>query len=199
MASPSDPPSEAFLDRALAHLDAGGARLGRGRLLCVDGPSGAGKSTFAARVSRRRSASLVIVDDLLDGWTGGIAPAVERLVQDVLTPLADGRAASYRRYDWHRGHFGPPVTVPPGDLLVLEGVGAGARAIAGFSTTLVWLEAPTAVRRRRALARDGDSYAPHWDHWAALEESHFAVEGTSARADLRWPAHESGGKQDGRR
>lgn len=169
----------------LAHLSSGPALLHGGRLLCVDGPSGAGKSDLAAEVARRTGAAVVAIDDLLNGWYGGIDRAVRDLVRDVVLPLAAGRPGSYRRYDWGRGAFGEEVEVLPADLVVVEGVGAGARALDPFRTTLVWLDAPADVRRRRALARDGDAYAPYWDHWALLERRHFAEQRTSARADLR--------------
>ena len=41
-----------------------------------------------------------------------------------------------------------------------------------------------AVRRARALARDGAVYAPHWDRWAAQEDALLARERTSERADV---------------
>jgi hypothetical protein len=39
----------------------------------------------------------------------------------------------------------------------------------------VWMQAPTSSRRARALARDGDTYRPHWDRWAAQEEAHVTA------------------------
>jgi cytidylate kinase len=43
-----------------------------------------------------------------------------------------------------------------------------------FAAVRVWLEAPATVRKERALARDGDTYAPHWDRWAAQEDAVYA-------------------------
>jgi hypothetical protein len=40
------------------------------------------------------------------------------------------------------------------------------------------------VRRRRALGRDGDTYAPHWDRWSAQEEAYAARERPRERAGL---------------
>lgn len=177
--------------QVLDHLARGPARLGTARLLTVDGPSGSGKSTLAGQVSARTGAAVLPVDDLLDGWHGGVDAAVADLVRGVLAPLSQGRPGRYRRYDWHRGAFGGHVSVPPGDLLVVEGVGAGARALDPFRTTLVWLDAPVDLRRRRALARDGDSFAPYWDHWAEVEERHFTAERTPERADLRFSPPEA--------
>ena len=63
-------------------------------------------------------------------------------------------------------------------------MGSGASVVRPFLSLLIWLEAPADVRRRRALARDGDTYAPFWEIWAAQEAEHFAAEGTRGVADL---------------
>ena len=66
----------------------------------------------------------------------------------------------------------------------MEGVGAGARAAATFTSVLVWLELAADLRQERALARDGDLFRPHWQRWAAQEDVLLAREQTRARADL---------------
>ena len=48
----------------------------------------------------------------------------------------------------------------------------------------VWLELETPARRTRALARDGETFAPHWDRWAAQEEDYLARHAPRAAADL---------------
>jgi dephospho-CoA kinase len=50
---------------------------------------------------------------------------------------------------------------------------------------LIWVDAPEEQRYRRAMARDGDAYAPHWARWAAQERAHFAADRTRERADVR--------------
>jgi hypothetical protein len=41
------------------------------------------------------------------------------------------------------------------------------------------------VRFRRGIARDGETYRPHWERWAWQETAHFAAEATACRADVR--------------
>jgi len=157
--------------------------LGAGRLISVDGPAGSGKTTLAAELAAGSGATLVHLDQLYDGWGGlpGIGATLDRL----LRPLALGRPGTYRRYDWHAGAFADTVTVAPTELLVLEGVGSGSAAIADLVTVLVWLDAAPDERKRRALDRDGDSFAQQWEAWAEAEASHFAREETRERADVR--------------
>lgn len=166
------------------------ARLGRGRLVCVDGPSGSGKSVLARAVAaeataRGARAQVVHTDDLLDGW-GGLPGLADRLRTLVVEPLADGHPARYRRYDWEQGRVGEEQEVLAVDLLVLDGVGAGARALAPWRACLVWVAADDdALRLARALDRDGHEIRSELEVWHAAEREHFAREGLPGTADLR--------------
>jgi hypothetical protein len=46
------------------------------------------------------------------------------------------------------------------------------------------LEVPASVRKKRALDRDGETFAPYWDMWAVQEDAMLARERTRDRADL---------------
>lgn len=164
----------------VARVRATPAQCGATRLVCVDGPSGAGKTRLATALATALGDPPVVrMDELYPGWDG-LAAGVDRLRTEVVAPLAAGRPARYRRWDWARGTYGErrDLGVPP--LLVVEGVGAGAAP-----GLLVWLDAPEDVRYRRAMDRDGFTYAPHWARWAAQERAHFAADRTAERADVR--------------
>jgi uridine kinase len=163
----------------------GPARCGDTRLVCVDGPSGAGKSTLASRLAAALGDPPVLhMDDLYPGWDG-LAAAVPLLYEQVVAPLAARRPARYRRYDWDRGEFAETRRLGRPAVLVVEGVAAGARPVAPYTSLLVWVEASRAERLRRGIARDGETYRPQWARWAAQEAAHFAADGTRDRADLR--------------
>lgn len=123
-------------------------------------------------------------DDLLDGWADQFT-FWSRLEQTVLAPLRAARPGRYRRYDWSRGAFTPePLPVPPAPILILEGVSSARAAVAAELTYAVFVTAPAALRRRRALDRDGSAIAANLDVWRRAERIHFAVDGTAERADL---------------
>lgn len=188
LAGVSEP--EHTLRRLVRLARARGPRAGATRVIAIDGPSGSGKTVAALRLRDLLGAEhggppqLVHMDDLYPGWDG-LADSVPRLAEGVLAPLAAGRPGAYRRWNWEGGRDGELVTVPVCDWMVVEGAGCGSRAPGEFVSALLWLDAPVETRRRRALARDGEVFAPHWQRWADQERDLFAAEGTQQRADLR--------------
>ncbi|WP_433376099.1 uridine kinase family protein [Actinoplanes sp. CA-142083] len=162
-------------------------RLGNTRLIAVDGPSGAGKTTFALRLAKQLDAPVVHTDDLLDGWDDQFT-FWERLERQVLGPIRRGETATYRRYQWHLGEFaGPPVRVDPAPAVLVEGVSAARREIRPELSLSVFVVAPSDLRWRRALARDGDdsvAFRAYLERWRAAEDRHFAEDDTRDAADL---------------
>ncbi|WP_258726818.1 uridine kinase family protein [Cellulomonas sp. NS3] len=170
------------------------ARLGPVRLVCVDGPAGSGKSTFAAALAghltdRGVGAAVLHLDDLYAGWSGLDGDLAPRLSAQVLEPLRRGRAGRYQRYDWPSERFADWVDVPVPQALVVEGCGAGRRAVTHDAVVLVWVEAPAPLRLDRGLERDGAAMRPHWERWMHDEQVHFRREGTADRADVRLDAY----------
>jgi len=175
---------EETLARIESRLLAAPARAGGTRVLAIDGRSGSGKTRLGTELAARlEGAALVQLDQLYPGWDG-LAASVPLLVGGVLAPLSEGLPAGFERWDWQAGRPGPWQPVPAAAVLVVEGAGSGSRACTRYLSMLVWLRAPAPFRHRRAMSRDGDSYAPHWRRWADQEDRLFAAEGTRARADL---------------
>ncbi len=160
-------------------------RLGPVHLVCVDGPAGSGKSTLAAALAAQLGSGCAVVhlDDLYEGWSG-LGGVWDRVEAQVLRPLAAGRPARYRRYDWLAGAFAEWVDVPVPDVLVLEGCGSAPRAVDDRATLRVFVEAPDDVRLARGLARDGEAQREHWTAWMREEAAEFSREDTRARADV---------------
>jgi hypothetical protein len=140
----------------------------------VDGRSGAGKSHFAAELARSRDAVVVSIDDVYPGWDG--LDAGSWLIHEYLVrPYLAGLTGRYRPWSWEEQRRGEWVEVSPDVPLIVEGCGAIRRDSVTTSSRRVWLETDDAVRRERALERDGQMYEPHWTRWALQEERFLAL------------------------
>ncbi|MFV0137160.1 uridine kinase [Streptomyces sp. HMX87] len=153
------------------------------RLIGVDGHAGSGKSTFAGRLAEALGGAPVLhLDDVashaeLFDWTG-------RLLSQVIEPLSHGESAHYAPYDWRARRFGPPRPLPPAPLILLEGVGAGRRALRPHLAALLWMELPAEEAWARGRARDGAEQREFWDRWVPAERAHFTDDPSRPFADL---------------
>lgn len=157
-------------------------------IIAIDGRSGAGKTTLAvelaARLRAHHKVSLFHLEDIYPGWNG-LATGIERYVSTVLAPLSRGEAASWVCWDWENHDDGEPRVTLPAEIVIVEGVGAAAAAARPLLSAVIWAEAPDDVRRTRALDRDGGTYEPFWDQWAAQEEEWLAADKVPLDADVR--------------
>lgn len=157
-------------------------------IIAVDGRSGAGKTTLAvelaARLRQHHRVSLFHLEDIYPGWNG-LMPGIERYVATVLKPLSAGQAAEWTSWDWEKHYDGGSRVTLPAEIVIVEGVGAAAEAARPMLDAVVWVEASGDDRRRRALMRDGSTYEPYWDSWAAQEDAWLAEDQVAGAADVR--------------
>ncbi|PPF31847.1 ATP-binding protein [Rathayibacter tritici] len=161
----------------------------RCRTVLVDGPSGSGKSTVArALVEQIRLApgaptiALVQMDDLYPGWSG-LDRASQESARVLVRPHALGLAAHWRPWNWAAGTTAGRRVVRE-DVLVLEGCGSASADARRVADLVIWLEAGDELRRARALARDGELFAAHWDAWDRSFRSYCERERPRRGADL---------------
>jgi len=184
----------ASVDAAVPLVDAARPVCGDTVVVAVDGPSGSGKSTLAtalatALATRPRQPGqpgqpqVLRMDDIYPGWDG-LADAVPNLHDWVLAPLARGERAAYRRFDWVAGRYAEEHEVPAAPLLIVEGVGSSVGVCAQYIAVALWVETTLDERFRRAIARDGEAYRPHWERWARQEQALFEADRTRSRAAL---------------
>lgn len=158
-------------------------------VVAIDGRSGAGKTDLADALEaelrcRDVTVTTVHTDQLCPGWDG-LDQVPGRLVDDVLAPLSVGENARFRRWDWLADAPAARRTeVADTAVLVVDGVGSGAAATTAFVDLLIWVTAPTDERHRRAMARDGATFRPQWDRWAAQENVLFDRDRPADRAGI---------------
>ncbi|MFD9305898.1 uridine kinase [Streptomyces sp. NPDC060048] len=180
MESPVSHPSLRPLARELAALP---PSLGEVRLIGIDGHAGSGKSTLAGLLARALGGAPVLhLDEVatheeLFDWEA-------RLRAQVLEPLAAGRPAHWAPYDWTLRHFGPERVLEPAPVLLVEGVGAGRRALRPRLARLLWMETPRAESWGRGRNRDGRELSDFWDGWERAERAHFSDDPSRPFADI---------------
>lgn len=152
-------------------------------IIAIDGPSGSGKTTLADAVAQDLGAPLVHMDDIYPGWDG-LAAAVDLVTDQVLVPLARGERAAYKVWDWERGDWGRSAVVPAAEVLVLEGCGSSVGRAGDYAALRVWVDADAQVRHQRGIERDGETFEPHWESWAAQERTLFGQDRTAERAHI---------------
>ncbi|MFE3020432.1 uridine kinase [Streptomyces sp. NPDC059256] len=149
------------------------------RLVSVDGHAGSGKSTFAARLAaalgtESEPAPVLHLDDLAShaepfAWT-------DRMLAEVIAPLSEGRAAHYAPYDWDAHRFTAPRRLPLAPVVLIEGVGAGRRALRPRLAGLFWMDRDASSSWQRGRQRDGEALTEFWDGWTTAETQHFSAD-----------------------
>nr|WP_294691438.1 NTP transferase domain-containing protein [uncultured Friedmanniella sp.] len=172
---------------------------GRPRVIALDGASGTGKSTLAAALRLRTGATVLPGDDFYapsmavldaagrDRLTGADVAARafdwRRLRAEALEPLRAGRPARYRPFAWGAGPtpdaLADPRTLPPGPVVVVDGVYSARPELADLVDLAVLVTAPEPVRAERLVARRDD---PGWASLWERGERHYLTQIRPARS-----------------
>jgi uridine kinase len=145
--------------------------------ILIDGRSGSGKSELASGLHAALPGyQLLRLDDLYPGW-GGL-DAASRALPEIL------RTGRWRRWDWVADAPGAWQELDLQRPLIVEGAGALSRASRPLADLAIWVGLDGRTRKRRALEREGEVYAEHWDRWAAQERAFIARERPRRLADL---------------
>ncbi len=190
------------VERVAAAVDAS-ARAGFA-LVALDGPGGSGKSTLAAALAERCGATVVHGDDFYRPMAPDdrerLSPEQgyhqyfdwQRLRDEVLAPLAGGRDAAHRRYDWETGGLAPDEVhrVARTGIVVVEGVYTARPELADHYDLLVFVDTPREVSLRRLRER-GDDHGPvDWEaRWRLAEEHYLRTTDPQRRAHLVVAGH----------
>lgn len=170
------------LPRLARELEQSPPSCGPVRLVAVDGHAGSGKSTFAGRLAALLGGAPVLhLDDIatheeLFDWT-------RRLHDQVIVPLTEGRTAHYTPYDWTDRTFTAALPLEPAPVVLVEGVGAGRRALRPHLARVLWMDVPEHTAWERGRRRDGAGLKDFWDGWTAAERRHFAADPSRPFAD----------------
>jgi uridine kinase len=159
-------------------------RRGETSLLAIDGHSAAGKSTFATALARRTGAALVRGDDfyrVMDAAVrarltpaGGVEHYYDwqRMRDEVLQPLRQGKPAIYHPYDWDTGTLAEGEVTVAGAFVIVEGLFVSRPQLLPLFDRSVLVDTKAAARGRRQAAR-ADASDEWLARWEAAERYFF--------------------------
>jgi uridine kinase len=107
----------------------------------------------------------------------------ERLREQVLVPLRDGRAARYQIYDWGTGHLGAWREIRPGTVVLVEGVYSARPELAPYYHFAVLVDTPRAICLQRAMERGQNPYERIL-RWRAAEDFYLSTTRPQDRVQL---------------
>ena len=179
-------------DELVAHLlSLVGAPEGRPAIIAVDGRGGSGKTTLTTALTAAvPGAQAFHLDDLI--WNEPLYDW-DQLLVDTLTRLRKSGSLDLVPDKWREHGREGSIRVPAGSpLVVVEGTGAGLRAVSSLIDAHVWVQTGDDVAERRGISRDiaegvnGDAEESvrFWHWWMAGERLFFAKDRPWERADI---------------
>ena len=179
-------------DDFVAHLlHLVGTPQGRPAIIAVDGRGGSGKTTLTQAITVAVPGSQAFhLDDLI--WNEPLYDW-DQLLVDTLTRLRKSGSLDLVPDKWREHGREGSIRVPAGSpLVVVEGTGAGLRAVSSLIDAHVWVQTGDDVAERRGISRDiaegvnGDAEESvrFWHWWMAGERLFFAKDRPWERADI---------------
>jgi uridine kinase len=163
------------------------AKLGATVLITIDGPAGSGKTTLSHWLGAQlKDVVVVSCDDLYGGWADALGSSfVDRVTEQLITPLLANTPAKYIRFNWFSNEWGPTREIGTPKFLILEGVGSGNSAWREYASLRIWVETPERNRAKRVIARDGDQVKEYLTQWQADEAKYFQDQKVESAADIK--------------
>lgn len=151
-------------------------------IIAIDGPAGAGKTTLAANIaialSIHHSIQIFHMDDLYDGWESALGTGLTQTLQELVKAHKSKKPYKFRKYNWVESCFGQAQESDSAEVLILEGVGSGQKALREHLSALIWVDISPEMGLARVLHRDGDHIEPQMRNWLIAQSEHFALNST---------------------
>lgn len=154
-------------------------------LVALEGGSASGKSTLGAELAAHTGATLIHMDDFflpLELRTAerfaqpGGNVHWERVLEEVLQPLAAGKAPEYGVFDCSVMAVNRTVRETLRDVVIVEGAYSLHPKLRGFYDLKVFLSVDKETQRARILERNGEKLLQRFlDQWIPLEQAYFAA------------------------
>ena len=151
--------------------------------VAIDGRCAAGKSTLAAALEQELKCHVAHMDDFFLRPEQRTVERLskpgenvdhERFLEEVLLPYQRGAEFSYRPFDCHTQDFKKPVSVVPGQVLIIEGAYSCRDSLWDYYDLHIFLDVDHELQMERIKARNGWEAAQRFEEmWIPLEEAYF--------------------------
>ncbi len=150
---------------------------GKHILIGIEGFGGSGKTTISQQLADKLGASYIIhIDDFIvkekldePDWDTGVFDHA-RLEKQVLIPASSGRQITYQKLLYEPNRLGEPITVPPVQYIIIEGISCYVPSIRQYYDFTIWVDTPIRIAKSRGIARDGThGSAADWEAWAQID------------------------------
>ncbi len=168
---------------------------GRLPIILIDGKAASGKSQFAKDLSElyfkseKQAARVIQMDDLYPGWEG-LGDGSVYLLTHILSPLSQGKMASWQIWNWQENQRGAKDAVnghrefSGGTALIVEGCGSISRLSSEIADMTIWIEAAAEDRKKRFNLRDAGKFDEYFGIWSAQEDEFYERENSKQLAQL---------------
>ena len=172
-------------------------------VVVIDGDSGSGKSTLASILGEALDANVYHADDYFLPFErktperlsepGGNLDR-ERLFEEIITSLKEGRRVRYRKYNCSKGEVGGWIETDEGKISIIEGVYSMHPDLYLEGAVYVVLTIDSELQKKRILKRNGEYILSRYEkEWIPLEKHYFSALEPAARADFVFSVSEDGG------
>ena len=163
-------------------------------LIAIDGRCTAGKTTLASIVKEKINCNVIHMDhfflqplqrteERLQEPGGNVD--YERVRKEVVIPLSQGKAFSYKPFDCKSMKLSAPVRIMPAAVTLIEGSYSCHPVLWDFYDWRVFLNISPEEQMQRIKCRNGDGAASVFSNkWIPMEEKYFMEYNIQKRCDL---------------
>ena len=151
-------------------------------IVAIDGKCTSGKTTLASKLAEAYDCNVFHMDDFFlrpeqrtperFAEVGGNVD-YERFQEEVLLPLKNGKAFSYRPFDCSTFTLAAPVTVTPQKLIIIEGTYSHHPYFGSPYDLKILLTVEDETQRQRILERPAFLHKRFFEEWIPMENRYF--------------------------
>lgn len=154
-------------------------------LIAIDGRCASGKTTLAQKIAPKLQANVIHADHFFLQphqrtekrlATPGQNIDWERLLDEVILPIRQGKTAIYRPFDCKKQDFGEEIVLPPCKINIVEGSYSCHPKLWEQYDLHFFLSVDPKTQLERIRKRNGEAALPVFkEKWIVLEERYFAA------------------------